>query len=121
RSSHTYSWINAAGEITWVKYHFITNQGIDFLTQEEADRMAGVDGDAHQRDLYDSIDRGDFPSWTLKVQLMPFEEAKDYRFNPFDLTKVWPLGDYPLHDVGTLTLDRNVEDYHTEIEQACSP
>jgi catalase len=117
-SSHTYSWINAADEIFWVKYHFITDQGIDFLTQEDADRLAGEDGDYHQRDLYESIERGDFPSWTLKMQIMPFEEAKTYRFNPFDLTKVWPHGDYPLIDVGKLTLNRNVTDYHAEIEQA---
>jgi catalase len=117
-SSHTYSWVNAAGEIFWVKYHFITNQGVEFLTQAEADRLAGVDGDYHQRDLYSSIQRGEYPSWTLKVQIMPFEEAKTYRINPFDLTKVWPHGDYPLIDVGRLTLNRNVTDYHTEIEQA---
>jgi catalase len=117
-SSHTYSWINAAGEIFWVKYHFKTDQGVEFLTQEEGDEMAGIDGDAHQRDLYDAIERGEFPTWSLKVQIMPFEEAKDYRFNPFDLTKVWPHSDYPLIDVGTLRLDRNVEDYHAEIEQA---
>ena len=102
----------------WVKYHFKTDQGIDFLTQDEADRLAGEDGDYHQRDLYEAIERGDYPSWTLKMQIMPFEEAKTYRFNPFDLTKVWPHGDYPLIEVGTLTLDRNVTDYHTEIEQA---
>lgn len=117
-SSHTYSWINAAGEIFWVKYHFKTDQGVEFLTQEEGDELAGIDGDAHQRDLYDAIERGEFPTWSLKVQIMPFEEAKDYRFNPFDLTKVWPHGDYPLIDVGTLHLDRNVEDYHAEMEQA---
>lgn len=117
-SSHTYSWINAAGEIFWVKYHFKTDQGVEFLTQKEGDEMAGIDGDAHQRDLYDAIERGEFPTWSLKVQIMPFEEAKDYRFNPFDLTKVWPHSDYPLIDVGTLRLDRNVEDYHAEIEQA---
>ena len=117
-SSHTYSWINAAGEIFWVKYHFITDQGVEFLTQAEADQMAGIDGDAHQRDLYSAIERGEHPSWTLKVQIMPFEEAKTYRFNPFDLTKVWPHGDYPLHEVGKMTLNRNVVDYHTEMEQA---
>jgi catalase len=117
-SSHTYSWINAADEIFWVKYHFISDQGIDFLTQEEGDQLAGEDGDYHQRDLYNAIEGGDFPSWTLKMQIMPFEEAKTYRFNPFDLTKVWPHSDYPLIDVGKLTLDRNVTDYHTEIEQA---
>lgn len=117
-SSHTYSWINAADEIFWVKYHFITDQGVDFLTQEDADQLAGEDGDYHQRDLYESIERGDHPSWTLKMQIMPFEEAKTYRYNPFDLTKVWPHGDYPLIDVGRMTLNRNVTDYHTEIEQA---
>ncbi len=117
-SSHTYSWINAAGEIFWVKYHFISDQGIEFLTQAEADDLAGKDGDYHQRDLYTALERGEYPSWTLKVQIMPYEEAKTYRFNPFDLTKVWPHGDYPLHEVGKLTLDRNVTDYHAEIEQA---
>ena len=117
-SSHTYSWLNANDELFWVKYHFKTDQGIEFLTQEEGDRLAGDDGDYHQRDLYTSIQDGNFPSWTLHVQIMPFEDAKTYRFNPFDLTKVWPHGDYPLHEVGRLTLDRNVTDYHAEIEQA---
>ncbi len=117
-SSHTYMWVNADGERSWVKYHFKTDQGIDFLTQEEADRLAGADGDYHRRDLFEAIKRGDFPSWTLKMQIMPFEDAKAYRFNPFDLTKVWPHGDYPLHEVGRLTLDRNPTDFHTEIEQA---
>ena len=74
--------------------------------------------DYHRRDLFESIKRGDYPSWTLKVQIMPFAEAETYRFNPFDLTKVWPHGDYPLHEVGRLQLDRNPTDFHTEIEQA---
>src|SRR6201990_903958 len=117
-TSHTYMWVNSAGERFWVKYHFKTDQGIEFFTQDEADQMAAVDTDYHQRDLYDHIESGEFPTWTLKVKIMPFEEAKTYRFNPFDLTKVWPHSDYPLIDVGTLTLDRNVTDYHTEIEQA---
>jgi catalase len=117
-SSHTYMWVNAAGERFWVKYHFKTNQGIEFLTQEEADRLAGADSDYHRRDLFEAIKRGEYPSWTLKVQIMPFEEAKTYRFDPFDVTKVWPHGDYPLREVGRLTLDRNVTDFHTEIEQA---
>ena len=117
-SSHTYSWLNASDELFWVKYHFKTDQGIDFLTQEDADRLAGEDGDYHQRDLFTSIEDGNFPSWTLHVQIMPFEDAKTYRFNPFDLTKVWPHGDYPLHEVGRMTLNRNVEDYHAQIEQA---
>ena len=117
-SSHTYMWVNAKGQKFWVKYHFKTDQGIDFLTQAEADRLAGVDGDYHVRDLYEAIERGNHPSWTLHMQIMPFDEAKTYRFNPFDLTKVWPHEDYPLIEVGRMTLDRNPTDYHTEIEQA---
>jgi catalase len=117
-SSHTYMWVNAAGEKFWVKYHFISDQGVEFLTQAEADQLAGSDGDYHTRDLYQAIERAEFPSWTLKMQIMPFEEAKTYRFNPFDLTKVWPHGDYPLIEVGKMTLDRNPTDNHTEIEQA---
>ena len=116
--SHAYMWINAAGQKFWVKYHFKTDQGIDFLTQAEADQLAASDADYHQRDLYEAIRHGDHPSWTLMMQIMPFDDAKTYRFNPFDLTKVWPHGDYPLIEVGRLTLDRNVSDYHTEMEQA---
>jgi catalase len=115
--SHTYSWVNADGELFWVKYHFISDQGIEFLTQAEADELAGKDADYHRRDLYEAIKRGEYPSWTLKVQIMPFEEAKTYRFNPFDLTKVWPHSDYPLREVGKLVLNRNPADFHTEIEQ----
>jgi len=117
-SSHTYSWVNAAGERFWVKYHFKCDQGIEHLTQEDADRLAGEDADYHQRDLYDNLEAGNYPSWTLKMQIMPFEEAKTYRYNPFDLTKVWPHEDYPLVEVGKMTLNRNVTDYHAEIEQA---
>ncbi|WP_115706940.1 catalase [Legionella sainthelensi] len=117
-SSHTYMWVNTQGEKFWVKYHFHTDQGIEFLTQEEADHLAGTDGDYHTRDLYEAIERGDYPSWTLYMQIMPFKEAETYRFNPFDLTKVWPHADYPLIKVGKLTLNRNPTDYHTEIEQA---
>jgi catalase len=117
-SSHTYMWVNAENERFWVKYHFKTDQGIETLTQDEGDQLAGEDGDYHQRDLYEAIEGGDFPSWTLKMQIMPFDEAASYRFNPFDLTKVWPHGDYPLHTVGKLTLDRNVTDYHSQVEQA---
>ncbi|MTI63517.1 catalase [Methylophaga sp.] len=116
--SHTYLWVNAEGEKFWVKYHFKTDQGIDFLTQEDADRLAGEDGDYHTRDLYQSIEKGDHPSWTLKMQIMPMADAENYRFNPFDLTKVWSHKDYPLIEVGKLTLTRNPTDYHTEIEQA---
>ena len=117
-SSHTYMWLNAGGDKFWVKYHFKTDQGVEFLTQEDADRLAGENGDYHRQDLFEAIRDGDFPSWTLYMQIMPFEEAKTYRFNPFDLTKVWPHGDYPLVKVGTLTLNRNLTDFHTEMEQA---
>jgi len=117
-SSHTYSWVSPAGLIYWVKYHFITDQGIQWLPQAEADILAGQDADYHQRDLWEAIRRGDYPSWTLKVQIMPFEEARTCRFNPFDLTKVWPHADYPLTEVGRLVLDRNPVDMHTQIEQA---
>ncbi|MTD40884.1 catalase [Erwinia sp. CPCC 100877] len=117
-SSHTYMWVNACGEKFWVKYHFKTDQGVEFLTQDEADRLAGQDGDYHTRDLYNAIKKGDFPSWTLYMQIMPFHEAETYRYNPFDLTKVWPHGDYPLIKVGKLVLNRNPTDNHSQIEQA---
>ncbi|MEU8784160.1 catalase [Streptomyces sp. NPDC048637] len=116
--SHTYMWVNAGGERFWIKYHFKTDQGIDFLTQADADRIAGEDGDFHRRDLFEAIDGGNAPSWTLYVQVMPFADAPDYRFNPFDLTKVWPHGDYPLIEVGRMTLNKNPEDYFIHIEQA---
>jgi catalase len=116
--SHTYQWINAEGERFWVKYHFKTHQGIEILSQTDADRIAGEDADFHIRDLSEAIKRGDYPSWTLSVQIMPYADAATYRFNPFDLTKVWPHADYPLHEVGTMTLTRNPENYFAQIEQA---
>jgi catalase len=116
-TSHTYMWINEAGEEFWVKYTFKTDQGPEFFTQHEADQMAAADTDYHMRDLFEHIRDGDCPSWTLYVQIMPFGDAPGYRFNPFDLTKVWPHGDYPLIEVGRMTLDRNPTDNHTEIEQ----
>src|SRR5690606_21917207 len=116
--SHTYQWINAAGERFWVKYHFKTQQGIDNLTADEASQLAGSDSDHHIRDLYEHIEAGDFPRWTLSVQVMPYEDAKTYRFNPFDLTKVWPHADYPLVEVGVMELNRNPENYFAQIEQA---
>ncbi|MFI5616523.1 catalase [Streptomyces sp. NPDC051567] len=116
--SHTYLWVNGGGERFWVKYHFKTDQGAEFLTQADADRLAGEDPDHHRHDLFEAIAGGEPPSWTLRVQVMPFEDAAGYRFNPFDLTKVWPHGDYPLIEVGRMTLDRNPEDYFVHIEQA---
>jgi len=117
-SSHTFSWINAGGEKFWVKYHFVTDQGAGFLTQQEGDTLAGQDSEHHKRDLWSHIASGDAPSWTVKVQVMPFADAPGYRFNPFDLTKVWPHGDYPLITIGSLVLDRNPENYFAQIEQA---
>jgi catalase len=117
-SSHTYSWINAGGERFWVKYHFKTVQGIENFTDAEAKAMTAEDPDFHRRDLFNSIAAGDAPEWRLEMQIMPFEEAADYRFNPFDLTKVWPHGDYPMIQVGRLVLDRNPENFFAEVEQA---
>ena len=116
--SHTYQWVNAAGERFWVKYHFQTQQGIDNLTADEAAQLAGSDADHHIRDLHEHIADGDFPRWTVRVQVMPYEDAATYRFNPFDLTKVWPHADYPLIDVGVMELNRNPENYFAQIEQA---
>ncbi|WP_412540418.1 catalase [Longispora sp. K20-0274] len=116
--SHTYSWVNAGGERFWVKYHFVSDQGIRNLSAAEAATISAEDPDFHRRDLIEHINRGDHPSWTLKVQVMPYADAPGYRFNPFDLTKVWPHGDYPLIEVGRLTLDRNPENFFAQIEQA---
>ena len=116
--SHTFQWVNAAGERHWVKFHFKTNQGVRCLSDEESARVAGANPQAHQQDLLEAIENGDFPSWTLKVQVMPEADATNYRFNPFDLTKVWPHSDYPLIEVGTLTLNRNPDNYFAEVEQA---
>ena len=116
--SHTYQWINAAGERFWVKYHFTSNQGNIEMSGAEAQDIAGADADYYRRDLYEAIEAGNFPSWDLHVQVMPYDDAKTYRFNPFDLTKVWPHADYPLIKVGTKTLNRNPENFFAEIEQA---
>ena len=117
-SSHTYMWVNESGEKFWVQYHFHTDQGEDNMTNEEAAALAGEDADVHRRDLFDAIKRGDHPSWTLSVQIMPYEEAKTYRFNPFDLTKTWSHRDYPLHRVGRFTLNENPTNHFAQIEQA---
>jgi catalase len=116
--SHTYQWTNAAGESFFVKYHFKTAQGVRCLSAEQAAEQVGADADSHQRDLVQAIERGVKPSWTLYAQIMPAAEAADYRFNPFDLTKVWPHGDYPLQRVGRLVLDRNPDNVFAEVEQA---
>ncbi|MGA5168523.1 MULTISPECIES: catalase [Streptomyces] len=116
--SHTYQWTNAQGEAFFVKYHFKTNQGIRCLSSEQAAEVVGKDANSHQTDLLQAIERGVNPSWTLYVQIMPAHEAADYRFNPFDLTKVWPHADYPLQRVGRLVLDRNPDNVFAEVEQA---
>jgi catalase len=116
--SHTFLWYNAAGEKFWVKYHFKTEQGIRNFRLDEAAAMSAQDRDFHLRDLHAAIKGGDHPSWRLEMQVMPFADAADYRFNPFDLTKVWPHADYPPITVGRFTLNRNPENYFAEIEQA---
>ncbi len=115
--SHTFSFLNAENQRSWVKFHFRTAQGIQNLTDAEAQDLVGRDRESNQRDLFDSIEKGDFPKWYLKVQIMPEEDAKNYRFNPFDLTKVWPHADYPLMDVGVMELNRNPENYFADVEQ----
>jgi len=116
--SHTFSFINAQGERFWVKFHLKTQQGIKNLTDEEAEALVGKDRESHQRDLLESIDKGDFPRWTMFIQVMPEKDAAAYHFHPFDLTKVWLHGDYPLMAVGVLELNRNPENYFAEVEQA---
>jgi catalase len=115
---HTFSWINAGGEKFWVKYHFKTAQGIENYSEAEALAMAAEDPDAHRRDLRRAIEAGEAPEWRLQVQVMPFEQAAEYRFNPFDVTKVWPHADYPPVEVGRLVLDRNPEHFFAEVEQS---
>ena len=116
--SHTFSMISAAGERVWVKLHFRCKQGIENLTDEEAAVVVGNDRESHQRDLYDSIEAGRFPRWTLCIQVMTEAQAAKHRHNPFDLTKVWSHGEYPLIEVGELVLDRNPENVFAEVEQA---
>jgi len=117
-SSHTFSMINAEGELFYCKWHFKTKQGIKNFTREEADHMKSVDMDFSQNDLFHAIKKGDYPKWAVKVQIMPEAEAATYAINPFDLTKVWPHGDYPLIEVGELELNRNPVNYFAEVEQA---
>lgn len=116
--SHTYSFINAKNERFWVKFHFKTQQGIKNFTGAEADQMRATDMEHSQRDLVEAIDRGDFPKWALKIQVMTEEQAKKSPFNPFDLTKVWPHADYPLIDVGVMELNQVPDNYFRDVEQA---
>lgn len=116
--SHTYSFWNADGERFWVKFHFKTRQGHRFLTNEESAEVIGRSRETYQEDLFGAIAGGDFPRWTLFVQVMPEMDAEKTPYNPFDLTKVWPHADYPLIEVGVMELNRNAENYFAEIEQA---
>jgi catalase len=116
--SHTFSLINAGNERFWVKFHFKTQQGIKNITDAEAEAIVGKDRESNQRDLFESIEKGDFPKWDMKIQVVPEKDASKFSFNPFDLTKVWPHRDYPLIDVGVLELNKNPENYFAEVEQA---
>ena len=116
--SHTFSLLNAENERFWVKFHLHTQQGIKNLTDEEAETIVGKCRESHQRDLYESIEKGDFPRWTMFIQVMPEKEAAACPYNPFDLTKVWFRKDYPLIEVGILELNRNPENYFAEVEQS---
>ncbi|MED3943728.1 catalase KatA [Priestia megaterium] len=116
--SHTFKWVNAEGDGVWVKYHFKTEQGVKNLSPDVAAKLAGENPDYHTEDLFNAIEKGDFPSWKLYVQIMPLEDAETYRFDPFDVTKVWSQKDYPLIEVGRMVLDRNPENYFAEVEQA---
>ena len=117
-SSHTFKWYNAKGEYFWVQYHFKTEQGIQNLTRQEAARLAGENPDHATRDLFQSIERGEHPAWKVCVQIMTPEQAQTYRFDPFDITKVWPHGDFPLIQIGRMVLDRNPKNYFADVEQA---
>jgi catalase len=115
---HTFSLINAENERFWVKFHFKTQQGIKCMSPKEAAKIAGEDPDFHTHELFDAIEKGEYPKWTLHVQIMPELDAENYKWNPFDLTKVWPHVDYPLIEVGVMEMNRNSKNYFAEVEQA---
>jgi len=117
-SSHTFKWVNSEGRAHWVKYHLKTEAGIQNLTAEEAAKILGSDGDHATRDLFETIERGGEAGWKMYVQLMPVEDAARYRFDVFDVTKVWPHRDYPLVPVGRMVLNRNPTNYFAETEQS---
>ena len=117
-SSHAYSFINAENERVWVKFHFTTHQGIENLTDEESATIIANDRESHQRDLYESIEKGDFPKWTMYVQIMTEDQANSMPYNPFDLTKVWYKSEYPLIKVGILELNKNPDNYFQDVEQS---
>ena len=117
-SSHTFKWYNEKGEYFWVQYHFKTEQGIQNLTREESTKLKGEDPDHATRDLYEAIERGEYPSWRVEVQIMTPAQATEYRFDPFDITKVWFHADYQPITIGRMVLNRNPENYFAEVEQA---
>ncbi|MEI0580608.1 catalase [Brachyspira pilosicoli] len=117
-SSHAYSFINKEGKRYWVKFHFKTQQGIKNLTDEEAAAIIAKDRESSQKDLFEAIERGDYPKWNMKIQIMTEEQANASKRNPFDLTKTWSQKEYPLIDVGVLELNRNPENYFAEVEQS---
>ena len=116
--SHTYSFINDKNERFWVKFHFKTRQGIKNLTNDEAAQIIAKDRESNQRDLFENIEKGNFPSWDFKIQIMTQDQAKSVKFNPFDLTKTWSHKEFPLIDVGVMTLNENPKNYFNEVEQA---
>lgn len=115
--SHTYSLINAQNERVWVKFHFRSQQGILNITDQEAEKVVGMDRESHQRDLYEAIENGKFPRWTMFIQVMTEEEASQREQNPFDLTKVWPKDEFPFIEVGYFELNRNPDNYFHDVEQ----
>ncbi|HDH98374.1 MAG TPA: catalase, partial [Deltaproteobacteria bacterium] len=117
-SSHTFKWYNKKGEYFWVQYHFKTDQGIKNLTREEATRISGEAPNHATQDLYEAIERGDYPSWILEMQILTPEQAKDFRWDIFDITKVWPHDEVPPIKIGKMVLNRNPVNYFAEVEQA---
>ncbi len=116
-SSHTYSLINANNERVWVKFHFRSQQGIQNLTDQEAEMLVAKDRESHQRDLYTAIEKGQFPKWTMFIQVMTEEQARNLPYNPFDLTNMWLKKDFPLMEVGEFVLNKNPENYFADVEQ----
>jgi len=117
-SGHTFMWYNEKNEYVWVKIHFRTELGSKTLTREEAGKLAGEDPDFATRDLHNAIEKGEFPEWKVYVQIMTPEQVEKYRFNSFDITKVWPHADAPLIPVGKMVLNRNPKNYFADTEQA---
>ncbi len=117
-SGHAYKWYNDKGEYFWVKMHFKTEQGIENLTRQEAEKIKGQDPDHATRDMFNAIDKGEYPSWSVEIQVMTPEQAEEYRFDPFDVTKVLFHDDFPMIKIGRMVLDRNPENYYAEVEQA---